>query len=101
SNGGGTYLETYWTPPGGQRALLGAPDVRTAAGAWLPGTVPEPPPARLPAAIQALLSGQAPIGRPPAPTAATGSAGRPAATSAAPGQAPAPAALGSLAPKVL
>jgi hypothetical protein len=36
-------LELFWTPPGGQRALLGPDALSATGGAWLPGGIAEPP----------------------------------------------------------
>ncbi len=36
-------LEVFWTPPGGEQTLLGPESFHTDAGAWLPGSVTEPP----------------------------------------------------------
>lgn len=35
-------LELFWTPPGGQRALLGADELAMKGGAWRPGGISEP-----------------------------------------------------------
>ncbi|HUS15736.1 MAG TPA: PA14 domain-containing protein [Chloroflexia bacterium] len=41
--GGGTgYLEAYWTPPGGQKVLIGPANVHADGGIWQPGTITEP-----------------------------------------------------------
>jgi len=45
-------LEVYWTPPGAQKSLIG-PDVLSAdGGAWLPGSIQEPPAYKLPPETQ-------------------------------------------------
>lgn len=41
-------LEVFWTPPGGQRALIPPDVLRTSGGAWKPGTITEPAPYQLP-----------------------------------------------------
>ncbi len=41
-------LEVYWTPPGAQKSLVGPDVLRTDGGAWLPGTIKEPPYYKLP-----------------------------------------------------
>jgi hypothetical protein len=42
------YLEVYWTPPGGERAMIGPDALSVKGGLWLPGPVAEPasPPSR-------------------------------------------------------
>jgi hypothetical protein len=42
------FLEAFWARPGEQIALIGPNMVRTGGGAWLPGSVDEPPKYRLP-----------------------------------------------------
>lgn len=41
-SGGVGYLEAFWTPPGGDRQMLGPTVLHTDAGAWLPGTISDP-----------------------------------------------------------
>src|SRR5438876_9967210 len=36
------YLEVYWTPPGGERAMIGPDELSGKGGLWLPGQVAEP-----------------------------------------------------------
>ena len=40
-NGGAGYLELFWTPPNGQRTLIGPDAFHTEGGAWSPGSVTE------------------------------------------------------------
>jgi sugar lactone lactonase YvrE len=47
--GGGTgFLELYWTPPGGQRQLIGPEAFRADGGLWPVGATNDPGPVRLP-----------------------------------------------------
>jgi len=36
------YLEVYWTPPGGERAMIGPGELSVKGGLWRPGEVAEP-----------------------------------------------------------
>ncbi len=49
--GGTGFLELYWTPPGGQRQLIGPQAFEAEGGLWPVGSVPDPPPVRLPAEL--------------------------------------------------
>jgi DNA-binding beta-propeller fold protein YncE len=48
-SGGTGYLEAFWTPPGGERVMLGPDVLHTGAGIVDPATLAsEPPPAQIP-----------------------------------------------------
>jgi 4-amino-4-deoxy-L-arabinose transferase-like glycosyltransferase/sugar lactone lactonase YvrE len=49
--GGTGYLELYWTPPGGERQLIGPQAFQADGGLWPVGTVLDPGPVRLPAEL--------------------------------------------------
>jgi hypothetical protein len=46
-NGGAQVLDLYWQPPGEDLTMMPPGPLATGEGAWLPGTISEPPPFRL------------------------------------------------------